>query len=206
MALNLPEYEQLIQELTRRNQLAVEKANAQAVGEAQRRGLVGQTGTSDIEASLRAARTQPIVESGQGQIASLLQQGADRAQEERMTKEGWANTSAENEKQRQWQTGERTGNQTWQGQMAGYVNPNTGEWINTGYGTGWGSAGVNAAENERERAYDEMMANRQRQWSLEDAKKKKRGRWGDIAAGLVGGAGQGLFQGVGTGVGYSWFK
>jgi hypothetical protein len=187
-----PEYEKLIQEFMRRNQQQVAQANAGAIGEAQRRGLVGQTGTSDIEASLRAARTQPIVESGQGQVAGLLKEMSDqRLQDQRTAQQQGYNTS------------ERLGGQQFQSNMAGYTDPNTGQWIQTGVKPGqYGEYGSGI----QQQGFDEHMANLQRQWQQEDEKKAKKRRWGDIGAAVVGGVAGGFGQGIGTGVGYGLIK
>lgn len=205
-----PEYEKLIAEFMRRNQQQVAQANAMAQGEAQRRGLVG----SDIEMALRGARTQPIVEAGQGQVAGLLQQMSDQRLQDQRTQQaqqygtserlgGQQFQTGENLANRNWQTGERQGNQQFQSNMAGYTDPNTGQWVQTGGAQGgYGAFGGQQAQN----AYDERMANMQRQWQLDDAKKKKKGMWGDIGAGIIGGVAGGFGQGIGTGVGYRMTK
>ena len=82
-----PEYAKLIEEVQRRNELQRKQAEAGAQGEAQRRGLVGQTGTSDIEMSLRGARTAPIVEAGQGQVAGLLKEMSDQRLQDQRTQQ-----------------------------------------------------------------------------------------------------------------------
>jgi hypothetical protein len=117
MPVTTPEYVDLINELTKRKQQDVATAQAQGQGEAQRRGLVGQTGTSDIEMSLRGAKTAPIEQAYTGQIADTMAKLADQeAARKYQTSERLGSQqfqTGENTAQRGWQTGERVAGQTY---------------------------------------------------------------------------------------------
>jgi len=58
-----------VQELMKRTARKSAEAEAGAKGEAQRRGFVSPTGTSDIEFAMRSAALRPIEEAGQNAYA-----------------------------------------------------------------------------------------------------------------------------------------
>lgn len=82
-------------EIMRRTKKRAATAEAGAKGEAQRRGFVSGTGTSDIEFALRRSATAPIEEAGAGAYASLIGRGV------------------ESERGRQYGTSERFGRQAY---------------------------------------------------------------------------------------------
>ena len=133
-------YEDLIKDLMRRTEEDRMAAEARGKSEAQRRGLVSGTGTSDIEMALRRAQTEPVVRAGQSNIAQILaniaeQQEARKYQtsereaaqrhgtSEREAAQRYGTSEreasqqfsrAEAEALRKWQTGERMSTQDWQ--------------------------------------------------------------------------------------------
>jgi hypothetical protein len=129
MALPVAGYDSLLEDILRRTEEQRKIADARGIGEAQRRGMVNPTGTSDIEMSLRRAQTEPVVQGGQSEIAKILaniaeQQEARKYQtgervagqeygtSERLGSQGWQ--TGENVAQRGWQTGENTAQRGWQ--------------------------------------------------------------------------------------------
>jgi len=195
------EYENMIDATLKRIGKRKEAADAKAFGEAQRRGLVGQTGTSDIEYGLREASARPYAEAEATTIADLLRQKADKEREERMIGE-----------ERTYGTSEREATQDWRGElsrflqaqdalnqakMEGYVDPTaTGlsdptKWqgytqtLGTpgeGKGTTWyGRAG----QAERGRGHEYGIAKSQADWN----KPKKKSGWRSFLEGAAGGLG-----------------
>jgi hypothetical protein len=71
--LESPEAVQYMKQIEKQRALA----ESGAKGEAQRRGFVSPTGTSDIEMALRRSATEPIVQAGQTGLAGMLSRGAE---------------------------------------------------------------------------------------------------------------------------------
>jgi hypothetical protein len=94
------EYQQMLDEYNKQYDLQRRLADKSALGEAQRRGLVGQTGTSTIESLMRQRAVTPIEQARSAAVADLMARGASEQL-----------ASNEAEKARQWQTGERLGGQ-----------------------------------------------------------------------------------------------
>lgn len=203
----LPEYASLIEELTRRKNQDKAQADAAAQGEAQRRGLVNQTGTSDIEASLRGARTAPIEQAYTGQISQLLgDQAAKEASQKYQTSErlgGQEFAAGQSEAARKFQTGERLGTEAYNtSERTGTQNYNTGENaaernfrtnerlgtqnFNTGervasqnYNTGENTAGRDwqANQAETERQFQDYLDLRNKGWTDAQIQAANRGWW-----------------------------
>ena len=145
-----PEYQKLIELLTKRGEEQRRQAEARAQTEVGRRGLITPTGTSDIEFAARQAATRPITETSEMNIAQLLGGATEAERGRRFTSEEaekgrqftgqmagyidpatgqWVSSAArEAQLGREWQTGERLGGQQFAGQMAGYINPQTGKF------------------------------------------------------------------------------
>lgn len=173
MALITPEYQALIDSLNAQFGRQKAQAEASGIGEAQRRGLINPTGTSDIEMGLRQSKVAPIEQAQQSTIGNLLAQLSQDEQNKKFTTsereagQGWQ--SGENLANRNWQTGERTGTQGWQ-----------------------------SGENLANRTWEDQSLNKQRGWLLEDQKKQSKNWWKDALGGLISGSGQGIGQGIGS--------
>jgi hypothetical protein len=100
MALDLTGYEEILKNISDRYGRQKKEAEAGAIGEAIRRGLINPTGTSNAEFGLRQARVAPVADAEASAIAQILQEVAGR---------NWQ--SAENQKGREFQTAERLGSQ-----------------------------------------------------------------------------------------------
>lgn len=189
-----PEYEALINELSRKKEQEKAAADARAQGEANRRGLVNQTGTSDIEGSLRGAAVTPIENSYNANIANLLgaQASTEAAQRygtsEREATQGY--NTGENQAQRTFQTGERIGTQNYNtGQNAAERGFTTAERI--------GSQQYTAGENEATRNYNAQQAEKERQFQdyldlrnkgwTDDQIRKARADWWKVPVGGIAG-------------------
>lgn len=199
-AISSQEYKDLAKQITNQYNQDFSQADAAAQSEVGRRGLVGQTGTSDIEFAARSGATNPITQGYQANKANLAYGAAENdiarryGTSERLSEgnlqRGWQ--SGENQAQRGWQTGEREGAQTWQGKMSGYINPNTGEWTSFGGKDasgnsvyGYGAAGQSSFARERQAQVDADM------WRKQNPSSGTKSGWNTVAP-LISGAGQGL--------------
>ena len=106
------EFEDVIQRLSKRGEEKARVAEAQGIGEAQRRGFINPTGTSDIEFALRRSKTEPIREATEGSIASILAQVAEAERARGFQ-------TSEREAGQQFGTQERLGSEAFAGEQAG---------------------------------------------------------------------------------------
>ena len=200
-AISSQEYKDLAKQLTNQYNQDFSQADARAQSEVGRRGLIGQTGTSDIEFAARSGATSPITQAYQNNRASLgydaatgdinRRYGTSERLSEGNLQRGWQ--SGENQAQRGWQTGEREGAQTWQGKMSGYINPNTGEWTSFGGKDasgnsvyGYGAAGQSSFGRERQAQVDADL------WRKQNPSSGTKSVWGQVSP---------IIQGIGQGVG-----
>lgn len=184
-----PEMEFAIQNIQQRFGKQRREADARGIGEATRRGLVSPTGTSSIEAGLRQARTQPLVESEQNIISNLIRGGADQRREERLIGEGRQYQTGEREAGQRYGTRERVGRQQFQG------NERVGSQIFSGNQSAL-DRGLSLTLQDRGFRHNIGMA----QLNANLNKPKKRKWYDGVVQGIAGGAG----QGIGTGLGYKW--
>jgi hypothetical protein len=168
-----PEYQAILDNILAMYGKKKSQAEAGAIGEAQRRGLVNPTGTSDIEGMLRSAAVSPIAEAEAGAIADLTGRGADRAATERYG-------TSERIAGQQYGTSERLGSQDYNKILQEYMNQ------------------YNSGEAQKQRDYDLQSLNLQRGWATQDAAKKRKGWWKDALSNVVS---TGIGTGLGTWVG-----
>ena len=167
------DYAQLIQammqspevmELMKRTKQRSAEAEAQGKGEAQRRGLVSGTGTSDIEMAFRRSKVAPIEEAGQGAIAGLVGRGVE-------AERGRQYGTSEREASQLYGTGEREASQRYgTGEREASQLYGTGERI--------GSQEYGAGQNELQRKWQsgESVLDRQAnvdQWNREQSQNKR---------------------------------
>lgn len=214
-------------EIMRRTQQQKRQAQAASSGEAQRRGFVNPTGTSDIEFAMRSAATRPIEEAGAGAYANLIGRGveAERGREfqtsERQGRQAYGTSereagqrygtgerearqvygtgereagqrygTSERVGRQQYGTSEREGAQRFSGEMAGYIDPNTGKQIAYTDPTGKQFYG---ARGDAERGYQHEFG--MASFRPRGPKKKK---WYETAGEqLLGGVASGAGQAVG---------
>lgn len=171
--LVVPEYQAVLDQIMASYGKRKQQAEAGAIGEAQRRGLVNQTGTSDIEGMLRSSAVQPIEEAQAGAVGDIYRSAADRAATERYG-------TSEREATQQYGTAERMSGQDYNKLMQEYMNQ------------------YNTTESQKQRDYETQMANMQRQWAKEDSKRASKDWW---KGALTNTASTGLGTYVGTKLG-----
>jgi hypothetical protein len=82
--LVVPEYQAILDQILSSYGKKKQEAEASGIGEAQRRGLINQTGTSDIEGMIRASKVAPVADAEAGAISSVYNQAAQQGASERM--------------------------------------------------------------------------------------------------------------------------
>lgn len=174
--VNAPEYASIIDQLTKRYAQQKALADAQGKGEAQRRGLVNQTGTSDIEMSLRGNKVGAVADAEGGAISSVLREAAQVGNQNQQNQLGREFQTSERLGSQDWQTGENTAQRGWQ----------TGERV---AGQDWQSG-----ENKIGRDWENSMAMNDRNWQGSQNKKNSKNWWKD-AVGTAVGVGAGSFLG-----------
>lgn len=103
-----PEYQQMIEEMMSRYGKLKSQAEASGIGEAQRRGLINQAGTSDLEFAIRKSKVDPYASAEAQGIAGLLGRGAETEAAQRYG-------TSEREASQKYGTAERLGSQEFQG-------------------------------------------------------------------------------------------
>lgn len=165
MALG-PEYQALIDSLTKQYQQNRGQAEASGIGEAQRRGLINPTGTSDIEMGLRQSKVAPIEQAYQQQVGQI---GAQLAQDEANKK---------------FQTSERLGGQEWQGGQAGLQR----DWQG---GQNLQNQGWQSGQNDKDRAMTQQQINMQN-----NQNDYRPSNWQSFIGGIIPGVGTGAGMGL----------
>lgn len=157
-----PEYQAILDNILNSYSKKKQEAEASGIGEAQRRGLVNTTGTSDIEGMIRASKVAPIADAEASALSNIYNQAAQAGQTERLQNE-----------QNAYNTSERTATQDYNKLMQEYMNK------------------YNSEEAQKQRDYDTEMLNLQRGWATSDASKSSKNWWknalsnaGGTAAGI----------------------
>lgn len=159
--LVVPEYQAILDNILASYGKKKQQAEASGIGEAMRRGLINEGGTSDIEGMIRQSKVAPIEEAEGSAVSGILKEAADRAATERYG-------TSEREARQVYDTSERMGSQDYNKMLQEYMNQ------------------YNMTESQKQRDYETEMANLSRRWSLEDSKRNRKGWWKNLASNVVG--------------------